>query len=293
MSKFKLALSLSLTVLLSNYGQKSQADDITIVTTIKPLQLIAQAIVDGQSSVTSLLPTNQSPHHYSLTPSDRLAIADADLLIWTGPALESFLIATMENLGRSKKVITALSLENLVLYEMAENQIDPHFWLDPGNALIVAESIEKIVSALDKTNAAQYTENLHRFSQAITAMDVAFEPVQEKIKSQPYAVYHSAYQYLENYYGLQHGLALVADPEVQPGIRAMMTTRATLKQLQPVCLFTDVETNESVVNTLLAGQQIKRTELDPIGDKVSVNREAYVTMISNLLQQMSACLNPG
>jgi len=300
MSKFVPSVLLSLILTSFCYGQGNVADEITadigsnirIVTTIKPLQLIAQAIVEGEGSVVTLLPNHQSPHHYALTPSDRLTLAEADLLVWVGPALESFLISVMENLSQSKQLITAMALPDLVVHDYGASQIDPHFWLDPGNALILAETIRDVVSEIDGPNAARYTQNLERFRQQIAQLDSVSRSMLMAIQAQPYAVYHNAYQYLESYFDFQHDLALVEDPEVPPGMRAMLATREALARLQPVCLFTDEETNESVVNTLLAGQEIQRSVLDPLGYTVAVDgvdSNGYVSLIENLLLTMSAC----
>ncbi|MDB9843886.1 zinc ABC transporter substrate-binding protein, partial [Porticoccaceae bacterium] len=55
-----------------------------IVTTIKPLAIIAKSAVGDAADVTYLLPANQAPHNFSLPVSALNKIAQADLVIWVG-----------------------------------------------------------------------------------------------------------------------------------------------------------------------------------------------------------------
>jgi len=77
----KSYVTLLLTALLSTGSYA----DVNVVTTIKPLQLIAQAVIKDHGSVSSIVDPQQSPHHFSLSPSDRIALARADLAVWIGP----------------------------------------------------------------------------------------------------------------------------------------------------------------------------------------------------------------
>ena len=60
-----------------------------MVVSIKPLQLITESILGSEGTVTSLLTGDMSPHHFSLTPSDRIAIDRADLVLFVGEELET------------------------------------------------------------------------------------------------------------------------------------------------------------------------------------------------------------
>ncbi|MBP9960647.1 MAG: zinc ABC transporter substrate-binding protein, partial [Pseudomonas sp.] len=59
--------------------------EVRVLTSIKPLQLIAAAVQDGVGTPEVLLPPGASPHHYALRPSDVRRVAEVDLLYWIGP----------------------------------------------------------------------------------------------------------------------------------------------------------------------------------------------------------------
>ncbi len=78
--------ALALTAL---YSLPAQATEI--VTSIKPLELLVRAVADDSVQVTTLVPPGGSPHTYTMRPSQRRALQDADLIFWVGPDMESFL----------------------------------------------------------------------------------------------------------------------------------------------------------------------------------------------------------
>ena len=81
-----LTLSTSELSLAQDYAESG-----AILTSIKPLQLIAADITRGIIAVDSLLPPGASPHAYSLRPSDVKKIHRAVAIFWVGPAMETFL----------------------------------------------------------------------------------------------------------------------------------------------------------------------------------------------------------
>jgi len=83
-------------MLLSALAAPASAD-IEVVTSIKPLQLIAAGVMGSLGEPEVLIPPGASPHHYSLKPSERRKLAKADLVVWVGPDLELFLAKALES----------------------------------------------------------------------------------------------------------------------------------------------------------------------------------------------------
>ncbi|MEA9979112.1 zinc ABC transporter substrate-binding protein, partial [Pseudomonas sp. RTS4] len=78
---FVIVVALSASVLMIS----SANADVRVLTSIKPLQLIAAAVQDGVGKPEVLLPPGASPHNYALRPSDVRRVGDVDLLYWIGP----------------------------------------------------------------------------------------------------------------------------------------------------------------------------------------------------------------
>ena len=87
---------------------------VQILTSIKPLQLIAAAIQDGQGEPQVLLPPGASPHYFVLRPSDAKRLDQADLFYWIGPDLENFLprlLTQRSQLSVAVQTLPALQLQ--------------------------------------------------------------------------------------------------------------------------------------------------------------------------------------
>jgi hypothetical protein len=87
--RYALVLRLSIALLLALCACSARAE-VTVLTSLKPLQLIAAAVQEGVGQPDVLLPPGASPHQYALRPSDVRRIRDATLVYWIGSGLETF-----------------------------------------------------------------------------------------------------------------------------------------------------------------------------------------------------------
>lgn len=269
--------------------------DVNITTTIRPLQLIAETIVQDHGRVTAIIDASQSPHHYTMSPSDRLALAEADILIWIGPTLETYLADFFSQVENSSTVLTVSEDENLRRHDIVPGQLDSHLWLDTGNAVLIAELITELASDQDSANAEVFRQNLNRFKTSIDSLNLEIEESLSAISRQGYAVYHNAYQYFEKQFGLQHQFAMLKDPEVQPGIREIVAVRRRFDEEQPGCLLLGPDSNLDLVSTALAEHQPTTVTIDLLGDKVvsspAVSQSGYIELMQNVKNDFVSCLN--
>src|SRR5690554_3655229 len=75
-----------------------------VLATIKPLQMIAAAVLEDIAEPGVLLPPAASPHNYALRPSDRRQLAEADRVYWVGPELERFLQRLLEDQSTARRL---------------------------------------------------------------------------------------------------------------------------------------------------------------------------------------------
>lgn len=105
--------SIPLLVTASLFSSAQAHAEIEVLTSIKPLQLIAAAVQDGVGKPAVLLPPGASPHHYAMRPSDVRQIRSADLFYWIGPDMEGFLAPVLE--GRKRPSVAIQSLPGVTL----------------------------------------------------------------------------------------------------------------------------------------------------------------------------------
>ena len=97
-----------------------------VVVSIKPLHSLVSGVMEGVATPT-LLVKKGSPHAYSLRPSEARALASADLVIWIGHEMESFLEKPLETVAdNAMQLELAEVLESSLLKTRSGLEWDEH-----------------------------------------------------------------------------------------------------------------------------------------------------------------------
>ena len=119
--------------------------------------------------------------------------------------------------------------------EHAHEDHDLHLWLGPDNARAMTRAIVAALSAADATNAARYQANGSELLARIDRLDAELDAHLAPVKTQPYIVFHDAYQYFERHYGTSGVGAIAVSPERTPGARRLSALRDKILELNAVC----------------------------------------------------------
>ena len=290
-------------------------EKVDLLTSIKPLQLIAAAVQDGVGEPSVLLPPGASAHHYALRPSDVRHLQAADLFYWIGPDMEVFLDPLVA--GRRGSSAAVQALPGLVLRHFGEaheahdgadeghghdhdhekhdhdhrpGSLDAHLWLLPANALVIADRMAGDLAKLDPANAARYQANLERFGQRLGDLDRRLKARLAQVSDQPYFVFHEAYDYFEAAYGLQHAGVFSAGGEAQPGARHVAQMRQRLQQAGPACVFYEPPARPRLAETLTRGLPVRLAELDALGSEIEPDAQGYEHLLERLGSTLAECL---
>ncbi|MBB1615774.1 zinc ABC transporter substrate-binding protein [Pseudomonas sp. UMC65] len=280
--------------------------EVRVLTSIKPLQLIAAAVLDGVAVPEVLLPPGASPHNYALRPSDVRKVQSVDLLYWIGPDMEGFLPRVLK--GRSLPSVAVQDLPGMRLRHFAEDShshaedadehdhdhrpgtLDAHLWLSLINARVIATRMAADLSAADPANAARYQNNLKAFSERLDALDARLKARLAGIAGKPYFVFHEAFDYFEDAYGLKHAGVFSVAAEVQPGAQHVAAMRARLQQVGKTCVFSEPPLRPRLAETLVAGLPVKLAELDALGGYTPATAQGYEQVLEKLGNDLAGCL---
>ncbi|WP_131108445.1 zinc ABC transporter substrate-binding protein [Pseudomonas sp. Sample_10] len=280
--------------------------EVKVLTSIKPLQLIAAAVQDGVAIPEVLLPPGASPHNYALRPSDVRKVQSVDLLYWIGPDMEGFLPRVLN--GRTLPSVSVQVLPGMKLRHFAEDNhsnaeeadehdhdhrpgsLDAHLWLSPINARVIATKMAADLSAADPANAARYQSNLKAFDERLDALDVRLKKRLAGIEGKPYFVFHEAFDYFEDAYGLKHAGVFSVAAEVQPGAQHVAAMRARLQEVGKTCVFSEPPLRPRLAETLVAGLPVKLAELDALGGYTPATAQGYEQVLEKLGNDLAGCL---
>ena len=86
--------------------------------------------------------------------------------------------------------------------EHAQGETDMHIWLDPRNARAITAAIATALADADPGNAALYQANAEQLRHRLDELDRSLEARLATVADRPYVVFHDAYHYFENRYGV-------------------------------------------------------------------------------------------
>jgi zinc transport system substrate-binding protein len=280
--------------------------EVKVLTSIKPLQLIAAAVQDGVAIPEVLLPPGASPHNYALRPSDVRKVQSVDLLYWIGPDMEGFLPRVLN--GRTLPSVAVQELPGMKLRRFAEDShshaeeadehdhdhrpgsLDAHLWLSPVNARVIATKMAADLSAADPDNAARYQSNLKAFDERLDALDARLKKRLADVQGRPYFVFHEAFDYFEDAYGLKHVGVFSVGAEVQPGAQHVAAMRARLQEVGKTCVFSEPPLRPRLAETLVTGLPVKLAELDALGGYTPATAQGYEQVLEKLGNDLAGCL---
>lgn len=269
---------------------------LKLVASIRPLGLIASAVVGERGEVHTLLPAGASPHEYPLRVSDMQRLESADLVLWVGVELETFLHKPLERLPAERR-LTLSSLSGLHWPEQEPHgpaeaeghqhgERDPHLWLDPRNGARVALALAERLGERDPAGAEGYQSRARALAERLAGLDRHLTEHLTPLADRPFAVYHEGYAHFVQRYGLNQRAAVTVSPEQRPGARHLYQLRQELAGAH--CLFTEPYYDMSAARNLAHELDLTLGELDPLGASEAVSN--YPELLEGLADAVAECL---
>ncbi|OCF99863.1 zinc ABC transporter substrate-binding protein [Gilliamella sp. wkB195] len=277
----------------------------TVISSVRPIGFITEAIASGVTNTDILLPDGASPHTYSLKPSDLAKIKNADLIIWVGEDMEVFMPTVLKNVGEHKQIelMDIPEIKSLLRTNHHDEEIphddndhhhgeyDEHIWLSPKIAKIIAKSIHDKLIELYPNKVQLLDANLNEF---ITNLSETEQNIAKKlisVQNRGYFVFHDAYGYFESQFGLKNLGSFTINPAVQPGVQTVYAIQKKLAEHQAVCVFREPQFSPAVIKKLVNGTNVKIGELNPLGTGIIVEKGAYSHFLLTLTQELLDCLD--
>lgn len=281
-------------ILLSVWAMHVWADAPKVVVSILPLYHIAQAVMGDVGSPVLLVPQGASEHAYALKPSQYEAITQADVVIWVGPTLETYLVEALAKVPE-KNQMTLLNDRSMIRYALRDTAhdpqtLDPHLWLDPLNAITVATQLEKRLSALDPAHQKLYRRQTEAFVTKIAALNSALAKQLNPFQSAPFVDYHDAFQYFEKRYGLKRLDSISTNPHVPLSATRWIEMSLELKSEHIHCIFSEPQNQSDLLRQLATETQAQLAMLDPIGTTLPAGTDGYVALLTAMANSFSGCL---
>ncbi len=168
--------------------------------------------------------------------------------------------------------------------------IDLHLWLDPENARTIARHMADKLAAADPANKAKYTDNLKDLERRLDNLTAELQKKLEPVRNQPYVVFHDAYRYFEERFGLQPAGSITVNPETMPGAKRLQEIKSKLAEVEAACVFSEPQFDGSIVEVVVEGTDARAGELDPVGADLETGPDLYPALLERLAEGFATCL---
>ena len=300
--------------------------EVKVVVSIKPIHSLVSYVMDGVGKPDLIVDGYNSPHGFSLKPSHAKMIEDADLIIWIGEDLEAFLEKPLDAIAKKAVNLEIMDLNGIKKLKFREKNIfeghddhghghkekehddhghkekkhddhgheghahgeyDPHLWLDPVNAKIIIKEIEKQLVKLDPNNSSKYKANS---TKAQSELDNLTRDLKKELKGNlRFVVFHDAYQYFENRFGIKVLGALTINPDVLPGAEQLSEIREAIEHEKVNCLFSEPQFNPAIIKSIAKDTKIKTGVLDPLGATLNKGKDMYTKLLKDISSSFKGC----
>lgn len=307
-NRFAGATALGLVGLL---GAANALAATQIVTSLKPIELLVKAVAADDAEVTTLVPPGSSPHNYTMKPSQRRALENADAIFWVGPEMETFLIRLLSGNEFRDRTYSLMHGEDIPDLETDEDHRhddhrpeketghhdhdhgdgeDPHIWLDPAVALEMARGIHKVLSQQDGANQDALEANLRSFEQNLSRAESDITTRLRPLAEIDLFTYHDAFTRFVEHYDLRLEGILTLNPELSPGARHIAEVQQKLREANRPCLLTEPQFNRQWWRSITEGLDITFSTWDPLASDIESNRDGYIAFQHKLADAVLKCL---
>jgi len=191
---------------------------------ILPQAYFVEEVGGGLVQVDVLVGPGQSPHTFEPTPKQMAKLTEAQIYFRIGLPFEDQLVKKIEATNKELKIINTIkgikhgerdeqkerhpTLESPRAGEPEEHrhhegEEDPHVWLSPRLAKVIAANICDGLKALDPAHAGEYEKNLRAVHARLDDLDARLARALAPLKGEEFMVFHPAFGHFGKAYGLK------------------------------------------------------------------------------------------
>jgi len=242
-----------------------------IIASIKPLASLVQGVV-GNSDEVKIIVNSSDIHGFSLKPSSIRMINKAKIIFYIDDKFEVFLAKALRNFRNTKVNVS----QNIKILGKTK---DYHIWLNTNNAKKIISTIEKELTKINPNNAKLYKENAIKVISKIKKLKQYISNNMKDVKSNPFVVYHNAYKYYENEWGLSNKGSFD-----RLSVQKIRYIQNIIKKNKINCMI--VEPNSKKLKNIFT--DIQMIEINPLG--LNYDKNLYFKMMENLSINFKKCL---
>ncbi|RPK28397.1 metal ABC transporter solute-binding protein, Zn/Mn family [Paenibacillus xylanexedens] len=295
---------------------------VNVVTTFYPVYAFTTAIGGEDANVINLLPTGVEPHDWTPKSQDIVNTSKAQLFFYNGAGLEGWVPNFLKSLNSDTQVKSVAVSEGVKLLtaedddghghgeehedehadehtdeatseDVADHHIDPHTWVSPKSAMIMAENIKNSLVETDPDHKAGYEQRYKELRTKLETLDQRFTDELATVPNNEIVVSHQAFGYLARDYGLTQHAIMGLSPDAEPTGQDIVKLAKLVKDEGIKYIFFEELVSDKLAKTLASEAGVETMVLNPVEGltkEQATNGDDYFTLMEKNLQNLLIAL---
>ena len=249
------------------FSTKGWTEPIPVFVSIVPQKYFVKRIGGDEVKVHVMVKAGESPATFNPNPKKMSELANANLYFSIGVPFEKIWISRIKAIQPS---LIFVPLNNALPSKKNPNEkADPHIWLSPPLAKIMAAKIKDALSKQNPEKAEFFKNNYRALAKDLDALHNEIRIIIAAGNTRRFMVFHPAWSYFAETYGLEQ--IPIEHQGKEPGPRALQKIVTKGKNLKIKIIFVQKQFG------LLIAQKISKIigasvqEIDPLSENYMEN----------------------
>lgn len=249
-------------------SQKSSNDIITV--SISPFRYFVETIGGSDFRINVMVPAGADPHIYEPVP-EQIAVLSRSVAYISDGYL-GFEITWLDRFYEANTRMIKLSLADKIKLIGPEEHpegghsegADPHYWISPGCAKIIAGSVKSLLCNLKPENISKYERNFEILSDTIDYYDRIADSLLSGYRGKSFMIFHPALGYIARDYGINQISVESEGKEPTPSSMKDLIDVAKQENIRIIFIQKGFDTKNAGAIASEIGAELK--EIDPLAE---------------------------
>lgn len=318
MHAIRMALILLLLVVATvgcgNSNDFTVEGKLNVVTSFYPLYDFAQKIGGEHVNIVNLVPAGIESHDWSPKPRDMSNIAKADVFIYNGAGFEGWVEDFLDSLKKESTLLVVEAIHDVELIEIGKEvheeegheeegheeegqeegqeeehdhgDVDPHAWISPLQAKVIAGTIKEHLIEADPTHKNDYETNYNLLADRLQQLHDQLTEIVKEAPKKELVVSHEAFGYIARDYGITQFGVMGLSPDSEPTVQRMKEITEYAKEHEIKYILFEELVSPKLAETLAQTLDIETLVLNPIEglteEQAKANEDYFTIMKYNL-----------
>ncbi|WP_228469685.1 metal ABC transporter solute-binding protein, Zn/Mn family [Paenibacillus sp. JNUCC31] len=295
---------------------------VNVITSFYPVYAFTATIGGEDANVINLLPTGVEPHDWTPKSQDIVNTSKAQLFLYNGAGLEGWVPNFLKSLNSDTKVKSVAVSDGVTLLtaegddghghgeeqvdehsdehvdeanaeDIADHHVDPHTWVSPKSAMVMAENIKNSLVEVDPAHQEGYEQRYQELRTKLETLDQHFTDELSKVPNKEIVVSHQAFGYIARDYGLTQHAIMGLSPDAEPTGQDIVKLSKLVKDEGIKYIFFEELVSDKLAKTLANEAGVETMVLNPVEGltkEQATNGDDYFTLMEKNLQNLLIAL---